>query len=236
MAASNDTPARWLSIVGLGESGRDGLSPAANQLIDGAVLVGGRRAAPCPGWRGPGRKRSNGGSPSATRSRAFWSGAAQPVCVLASGDPFWFGAGAVLARICGPGRDAGAARAPVLLARRCAARLADAGRGDARPAHQARGDFAAPPARRPAHPGAIARRLDAGASGGAARALRLRRLGAACDGGAGGPARARAPAAGEGRDWRALRRAESHRHRGQGRARRKTDPVRARPARQLFRA
>ena len=44
MAASNATPARWLSIVGLGESGREGLSPAANKLIDGAaLLVGGAR-------------------------------------------------------------------------------------------------------------------------------------------------------------------------------------------------
>ena len=35
---------RWLSIIGIGEDGRAGLSPAANALIDAAELVvGGRR-------------------------------------------------------------------------------------------------------------------------------------------------------------------------------------------------
>ena len=101
MAASNATPARWLSIVGLGESGREGLSPVANKLIDGAaLLVGGARhlalvgAARCETleWKRPFRD---------TIARILEL-RGKPVCVLASGDPFWFGAGAVLGEYVDP--------------------------------------------------------------------------------------------------------------------------------------
>ena len=101
MAASNDTTVRWLSIVGLGESGRDGLSPAANKLIDSAaLLVGGARHLALIGtvrgetleWKKPFRD-------TATRILARRG---EPVCVLASGDPFWFGAGAVLGEYVNP--------------------------------------------------------------------------------------------------------------------------------------
>ena len=101
MAASNATPARWLSIVGLGESGREGLSPVANKLIDGAaLLVGGARhlalagAARCETleWKRPFRD---------TVARILEL-RGKPVCVLASGDPFWFGAGAVLGEYVDP--------------------------------------------------------------------------------------------------------------------------------------
>ena len=52
MAASNDTPGRWLSIVGLGENGREGLPAAALRLIDGAVLLAAAPASrPGGGWR-----------------------------------------------------------------------------------------------------------------------------------------------------------------------------------------
>src|ERR1700730_1071643 len=44
MMASDDMPAPWLSIVGIGEDGVDGWSAAARQLLGGAELVaGGRR-------------------------------------------------------------------------------------------------------------------------------------------------------------------------------------------------
>ena len=44
MTASDDTPAPWLSIIGIGEDGLDGLSAAARALLAGAELVvGGRR-------------------------------------------------------------------------------------------------------------------------------------------------------------------------------------------------
>jgi precorrin-6Y C5,15-methyltransferase (decarboxylating) len=94
--ASNGTERRWLSIIGIGESGRDGLSAAASRLIDEAVLVaGGARHLALIGagrgetleWKKPFRD---------TIARIL-ERAGEPVCVLASGDPFWFGAGAVLA-------------------------------------------------------------------------------------------------------------------------------------------
>jgi precorrin-6Y C5,15-methyltransferase (decarboxylating) len=94
--ASNGTERRWLSIIGIGESGRDGLSAAASRLIGEAVLVaGGARHLALIGavrgeileWKKPFRD---------TIPRIL-ERAGEPVCVLASGDPFWFGAGAVLA-------------------------------------------------------------------------------------------------------------------------------------------
>jgi precorrin-6Y C5,15-methyltransferase (decarboxylating) len=96
MESSNATPGRWLSIVGIGEDGREGLSPAANRLIgDAALVVGGERHLALAGaiagakltWRSPFR---------ATLPRIL-ERRGTPVCVLASGDPFWFGAGVVLA-------------------------------------------------------------------------------------------------------------------------------------------
>ncbi|MGO9543996.1 MAG: precorrin-6y C5,15-methyltransferase (decarboxylating) subunit CbiE [Rhodomicrobium sp.] len=96
IAPRNGTDGRWLSIVGLGESGRGGLFFAANKLIDDAVLVvGGARHLDLIGavrgqkleWTKPFRD---------TVARIL-ERAGEPVCVLASGDPFWFGAGSVLA-------------------------------------------------------------------------------------------------------------------------------------------
>ena len=101
MTTSNDTRGRWLSIAGLGESGREGLPDAVCKLIDSALLVvGGERhlalIGEVPGqkleWRKPFRD---------TISRIL-EFAGEPVCVLASGDPFWFGAGAVLAEYVPP--------------------------------------------------------------------------------------------------------------------------------------
>jgi precorrin-6B C5,15-methyltransferase / cobalt-precorrin-6B C5,C15-methyltransferase len=96
IAARNGTARRWLSIVGIGEDGRGGLSATAIRLIDKAVLVaGGARHLALIGavrgetleWKKPFRD---------TIARIM-ERAGEPVCVLASGDPFWFGAGAVLA-------------------------------------------------------------------------------------------------------------------------------------------
>ena len=95
-------PRRWLAIVGIGEDGVAGLSPAARALVEGADMVfggerhlglaaalirGEARAWPSPFERGV-------ADVLAQRDR-------QPnvqVCVLASGDPFHYGVGAVLAR------------------------------------------------------------------------------------------------------------------------------------------
>jgi precorrin-6Y C5,15-methyltransferase (decarboxylating) len=88
---------RWLSIIGIGEDGRAGISPAANALIDAAeLLVGGRRHLDLIGatrttqmpWLNP----LDATVPEILARRG------RPVTVLVSGDPFWFGAGVTLAR------------------------------------------------------------------------------------------------------------------------------------------
>lgn len=89
-------PPRWLSIVGIGEDGVDGLSSAARQLIQCAKIVfGGKRhlqlAAPL--LRGVARPWPTPFAPDEVLEYRN-----QPVCVLASGDPFVFGVGSVLAR------------------------------------------------------------------------------------------------------------------------------------------
>jgi precorrin-6B C5,15-methyltransferase / cobalt-precorrin-6B C5,C15-methyltransferase len=96
-ASANCAAKRWLSIVGIGEDGIDGLSPVARKLIGTATLVvGGERhlalAAPliageCLIWPSP--------MGPAFDAIARRRGAA--VAVLASGDPFHFGVGKQLA-------------------------------------------------------------------------------------------------------------------------------------------
>lgn len=96
MTASDDTPAPWLSIVGIGEDGLDGLSAEARRLLAGAELVaGGRRhlaliaslAKPTLEWE----------TPFAASIPKLLAHRGQRVVALCSGDPFWYGAGSVLA-------------------------------------------------------------------------------------------------------------------------------------------
>jgi precorrin-6Y C5,15-methyltransferase (decarboxylating) len=88
---------RWLSIIGIGEDGRSGLTATANGLIDAAELVvGGRRHL---NLVGPVRGRQmQWAMPLEATSAEILRYRGRPVAVLASGDPFWFGAGATLAR------------------------------------------------------------------------------------------------------------------------------------------
>jgi precorrin-6Y C5,15-methyltransferase (decarboxylating) len=89
---------RWLSIVGIGEDGVDGLSPVARGLISGAEIVfGGKRhlALAGPLIRGAARPWP---SPFDRAVEEVLTQRARQVCVLASGDPFVYGVGAVLAR------------------------------------------------------------------------------------------------------------------------------------------
>ncbi len=88
---------RWLAVVGIGEDGIDGLSPAARGLVaQAAFVVGGRRHLALAGpltaetmtWPSPIENALD--AIEARRGRA--------VCVLASGDPFFFGVGAMLMR------------------------------------------------------------------------------------------------------------------------------------------
>jgi precorrin-6B C5,15-methyltransferase / cobalt-precorrin-6B C5,C15-methyltransferase len=92
---------RWLSLVGIGEDGLDGLAPQARARVDGAeILVGGERHLAF--------------APPSAAERMVW---ARPfhesfakieklrgrrVTVLASGEPLWFGVGAKLAKMFGP--------------------------------------------------------------------------------------------------------------------------------------
>jgi len=88
---------RWLSIVGIGEDGIEGLSAVARGLISGADIVfGGKRhlglAAPLIG--GEAKPWS---SPFAQGIDEVLACRGRQVCVLASGDPFFYGVGSVLA-------------------------------------------------------------------------------------------------------------------------------------------
>ncbi len=89
---------RWLSIVGIGEDGAEGLIPVARGLIAAAEIVfGGRRhlGLAAPLIRGASRPWPNPFDGAATE---VLSHRGRQVCVLASGDPFQYGVGAVLAR------------------------------------------------------------------------------------------------------------------------------------------
>jgi precorrin-6B C5,15-methyltransferase / cobalt-precorrin-6B C5,C15-methyltransferase len=89
---------RWLSIVGIGEDGVEGLGAAARGLIAAAEIVfGGRRhlALVAPLIRGAARPWP---SPFAGAADEVMRHRGRPVCVLASGDPFHYGVGAVLAQ------------------------------------------------------------------------------------------------------------------------------------------
>ena len=88
---------RWLSIVGLGEEGIEGLAPAARHLIDKAeLLVGGERhLALVPNG---GAERLTWQSPLKLTVDQILRRRGRPVVVLATGDPMWFGIGVTLAR------------------------------------------------------------------------------------------------------------------------------------------
>src|ERR1700734_2110672 len=88
---------RWLGLVGIGEDGLEGLTPAARRLIAQAVfVVGGNRHLALAGslnaetmiWPSPIENALD--SIEARRGLS--------ICVLASGDPFFFGVGAMLMR------------------------------------------------------------------------------------------------------------------------------------------
>jgi precorrin-6B C5,15-methyltransferase / cobalt-precorrin-6B C5,C15-methyltransferase len=89
---------RWLSIVGIGEDGVEGLSATARALIGNAEIVfGGRRhlALAAPLIRGAARPWP---SPFDGAADEVLAQRGRPICVLATGDPFHYGIGVVLAR------------------------------------------------------------------------------------------------------------------------------------------
>jgi precorrin-6Y C5,15-methyltransferase (decarboxylating) len=90
-------PARWLSIVGIGEDGVEGLSAVARGLVANAAIVfGGERhlflaASLIRGEAEPWPSPFSRGIEKVLACRG------RQVCVLASGDPFHYGVGSVLA-------------------------------------------------------------------------------------------------------------------------------------------
>jgi precorrin-6B C5,15-methyltransferase / cobalt-precorrin-6B C5,C15-methyltransferase len=89
-------PHPWLSIVGIGEDGRAGLTPRALALLDRATFIfGGARhlalAAPLHAatmtWP----------SPLADAIPLILARRGETVCILASGDPFFYGVGSLVA-------------------------------------------------------------------------------------------------------------------------------------------
>jgi len=88
---------RWLSIVGVGEDGIEGLSAGARDLVARAEIVfGGARhlALAAPLIRGEARPWP---SPFSQGIDEVLAARGRQVCVLASGDPFFYGVGATLA-------------------------------------------------------------------------------------------------------------------------------------------
>lgn len=90
-----DTP--WITIVGLGEDGPDGLSAASHEALKTAeIIMGAKRhlgllpevSGECIEWP----------VPFADGIPVLQSYHGRRVVVLASGDPFWFGVGSVIAR------------------------------------------------------------------------------------------------------------------------------------------
>nr|USU30285.1 precorrin-6y C5,15-methyltransferase (decarboxylating) subunit CbiE [Methylobacterium sp. OTU13CASTA1] len=98
MSAEPVSSRAWLTLVGIGEDGRAGLSPAAAAALDGADCVyGGRRhfdlagplAAEARIWP----------SPITDAYPGILARRGRPTCILATGDPFHYGIGAEIARL-----------------------------------------------------------------------------------------------------------------------------------------
>ena len=88
----------WLSLIGLGEDGLDGLPPAARPLLDEAeILLGGERHLAM--LSDDGREKIPWPTPLLAIVERLRSLRGRKVCVLATGDPQWFGIGSTLARV-----------------------------------------------------------------------------------------------------------------------------------------
>jgi precorrin-6Y C5,15-methyltransferase (decarboxylating) len=88
---------RWLGLVGIGEDGIDSLTPAARRLLaQAALVVGGKRHL---ALAGPLKAETLGWPlPIENALDLIEAHRGRSVCVLASGDPFFFGVGAMLMR------------------------------------------------------------------------------------------------------------------------------------------
>ncbi len=110
----------WLTIIGLGEDGLSGLSEASRAALDRAeVIFGGPRHLELADAGARGRAW-----PVPFSTAPVLAERGRPVVVLASGDPFWYGAGGSLVPDLAAGRVGGTPRAVGLFACRRPARLA----------------------------------------------------------------------------------------------------------------
>jgi precorrin-6Y C5,15-methyltransferase (decarboxylating) len=91
----------WLTIIGMGEDGPDGLPAASRDALDAAAVVMGpaRHLALLPD---SGAARVEWPVPFADGLPILMGLRGRRVAVLASGDPFWFGAGTVIAGALAP--------------------------------------------------------------------------------------------------------------------------------------
>ncbi|MEX0306625.1 MAG: precorrin-6y C5,15-methyltransferase (decarboxylating) subunit CbiE [Ruegeria sp.] len=89
--------APWLTVLGLGEDGLDGLSPASGQVLDRAEIIMGppRHLSLIPDSKA---EQIEWPVPFADGLSILTGIRGRKTVVLASGDPFWFGAGSVIAR------------------------------------------------------------------------------------------------------------------------------------------
>ena len=100
-AALNESTGPWMTVIGIGDDGVDGLAPCVRALIEGAeLLVGGERHQAMVPECSAERLTWQGGVHRAADVIARWRG--RRVVVLATGDPMWYGGGANLARVFGP--------------------------------------------------------------------------------------------------------------------------------------
>jgi precorrin-6Y C5,15-methyltransferase (decarboxylating) len=95
--------APWLTIVGLGEDGQNGLSPASRAALEAAEIVMGppRHLALIP--VSTAAERVEWPAPFAQGLAILEGFRGRRIVVLVSGDPFWFGGGSVIARRFAPG-------------------------------------------------------------------------------------------------------------------------------------
>ncbi|PTW62667.1 precorrin-6Y C5,15-methyltransferase (decarboxylating) [Breoghania corrubedonensis] len=89
--------APWLTVIGLGEDGVDGVSAVARRLLaDAEIVYGGRRHLDLAG--SVSAEKRPWPSPLAAGLDEIEASRGRRVVVLATGDPMWFGIGATLAR------------------------------------------------------------------------------------------------------------------------------------------
>ncbi|MBD2187453.1 precorrin-6y C5,15-methyltransferase (decarboxylating) subunit CbiE [Pseudanabaena mucicola] len=92
---------KWLSIIGIGEDGPMGISAAARSQIERAeIVVGGERHLAMLPHELRSQKASQliWTSPIEETIQSIINNRGKSVCVIASGDPMWFGIGATLVK------------------------------------------------------------------------------------------------------------------------------------------